>query len=112
MYHNRILCLMSYSKGIWMPLLLFNHEFLAVLDIDTLGESFCRICMLANQFALNAVDVIAACLICFDMTNAGIDGLVEINHDGNNTLLDGMAINLSRLKLLLMCFRFSLADVR
>ena len=102
---------MSYSKGIWMPLLLFNHEFLAVLDIDALGESFCRICMLANQFALNAVDVIAACLICFDMTNAGIDGLVEINHDGNNTLgWDGN--QLSRLKLLLMCFRFSLADVR
>ncbi len=94
-----------------MPLLLFNHEFLAVLDIDTLGESFCRICMLANQFALDAVDVIAASLICFDVTNAGIDGLVEINHDGNNAL-GWMAINLSRLKLLLMCFRFSLADVR
>ena len=42
-----------------MPLLLFYHEFLSVLDIDTLGESFCRICMFANQFALDAVDVIA-----------------------------------------------------
>ena len=39
-----------------MPLLLFYHEFLSVLDIDTLGES-CRICMFANQFA--DVDVIA-----------------------------------------------------
>ena len=60
-----------------MPLLLFNHEFLAVLDIDTLGKSFCRIRMLANQFTLDAVDVIAAGLICFDMANAGIDGLVD-----------------------------------
>ena len=28
-------------KSRWMPLLLFYHEFLSVLDIDTLGESFC-----------------------------------------------------------------------
>ena len=77
-----------------MPLLLFYHEFLSVLDIDTLGESFCRICMFANQFALDAVDVIAPGLICLDMANASIDG------------------SLSRLKLLLMCFRFSFADVR
>lgn len=73
-------------KSRWMPLLLFYHEFLSVLDIDTLGESFCRICMFANQFALDAVDVIATGLICLDMANASIDGIFEINHDGYNAL--------------------------
>ena len=77
---------MSYSKDIFISFLLLYYEFLSVLDINTLGESFCRICMLANQFTLDAVDVITAGLICFDMANAGIDGLVEINHDGNNAL--------------------------
>ena len=77
---------MSYSKDIFISFLLLYYEFLSVLDINTLGESFCRICMLANQFTLDAVDVITAGLICFDMANAGIDSLVEINYDGNNAL--------------------------